>query len=70
MKNIKTLTDKNHEEFVINSSKLILIDFSAEWCGPCKAIAPIVEELATEFIDTVDIMKCDVDENVIMASLY
>jgi thioredoxin 1 len=56
-------TDDNFEGEVLKSDKPVLIDFWAPWCGPCKAIGPIVEELAGQFKDSVKIMKLNVDEN-------
>jgi len=58
-----TITDENFENEVINSTKPVLIDFWATWCGPCRMIAPIVEELAGEFNGKVKIGKLDVDNN-------
>jgi thioredoxin 1 len=57
------ITDDNFETEVTNSDKPVLIDFWAVWCGPCKLIAPIVEELATEYDGKVKIGKLDVDSN-------
>jgi len=56
-------TDVNFEGEVLKSDKPVLIDFWAPWCGPCKAIGPVVEELAEKFQDSVKIMKLNVDEN-------
>ena len=58
----KQLTDSNLEE-VLASGRPVVIDFWAEWCGPCRSISPIVDELATEYEGVVDIYTCDVDEN-------
>ena len=56
------LTDGNIKE-IINSGKPVVIDFWAEWCGPCRMVGPLVEELAKEYDGKVDIGKMDVDEN-------
>lgn len=57
------ITDSNFETEVLKSPKVTLIDFWAEWCGPCRAIAPIVEELAREYNGRALIGKVNVDEN-------
>ena len=60
---ILKLTDAEFENQVIKSDKPILVDYWAEWCGPCKMIAPVLEEVAEELSDKVLIGKLNVDEN-------
>ena len=59
----RSVTDTNFGEEVLNASKPVLVDFWAEWCGPCRMIAPALEELSVEFGDRVDIVKLNIDEN-------
>ncbi len=63
------ITNENYEALLADSKPLV-IDFWAEWCGPCRTIAPIVEELAEQFADKVNIGKCDVDNNDDVVALY
>ncbi|MCH8826444.1 MAG: thioredoxin [Chloroflexi bacterium] len=58
-----TVTDANFDEEVLQSETPVLVDFWAEWCGPCKAIAPVVDELAEEYDGRVKFAKLDVDSN-------
>lgn len=59
----KEFTDANFDAEVLKSDKLTMIDFWAEWCGPCRAISPVVEELATTYDGKVNIGKLNVDNN-------
>lgn len=68
--NVKTLTDDNFEDEVLNSEDPVLVDFWATWCGPCRQIAPIVEDLADEFEGRAKVGKVDVDENPQVAQQY
>lgn len=68
--NLKTLTDENFEDEVLNSEEPVLVDFWATWCGPCRQIAPIVEDLADEFEGRAKVGKVDVDENPQVAQQY
>ena len=62
-KNITEVTDENFKTEIIDASTLALVDFWAAWCGPCRAIAPMVEELAVQFQGQLKIGKLNVDEN-------
>ena len=63
-------TTSNFQEVVLNSDKPVLVDFWAEWCGPCKMIGPLIEELATEYDGKAVIGKLNVDENPDVAGTY
>ena len=68
--NVVMLSDADFEEKVLKSSSPVLVDFWADWCGPCKAIAPFLDQLADEFQGKVTIAKLNVDENTKYASQY
>ena len=63
MSDLIHLTDTSFEEIIKNSNIPVLVDFSATWCGPCKMLAPIIEELASEFLGKVKVCKIDIDES-------
>lgn len=61
--NIVIITNENFESEVVNSEKPVMVDFWANWCGPCKGLAPIIDEIADEYSDKVKVCKVDVDAN-------
>ena len=63
-------TDENFQSTVLDSDKLTVIDFWAEWCGPCRAIGPVVEELSKEYTGRVNIGKVNVDQNPTLSVNY
>ncbi|MDZ7261378.1 MAG: thioredoxin [candidate division KSB1 bacterium] len=70
MSQVITLTDSNFQEEVLSSHVPVLVDFWAEWCTPCKMIAPTVEEIANEYQEKLKVGKLNVDSNQITASQY
>ncbi len=68
--NVIEVTDATFEEEVINSDKPVLVDFWAAWCGPCRMVAPIVEDLADEFAGRLKVAKLNVDDNRATAARY
>ncbi len=64
------ITDDNFNEIALNTDKGILLDFYAEWCGPCKVLGPIIDELAGEFKDRVVVGKVDVDKNPKLSAFF
>lgn len=68
--NVVHVTDDSFEDEVLNANGPVLVDFWAEWCGPCKMIAPVVEELADEYENKLKVCKLDIDANPETAPKY
>ena len=64
------VSNENYKEEVLDSEKTVLVDFYADWCGPCKMMAPVVEEISEELQDKVKVCKINVDENQDLAMQY
>ena len=63
------ITDSNFKE-IITSDKTVLVDFWAPWCGPCRAVSPILDQIAEEYFDKLTVVKLNIDENPEMTSLH
>jgi thioredoxin 1 len=68
--NILTLTNDNFSKEVLQSSQPVLVDFWAEWCGPCKMLSPILDELAQEYVGRIKIGKVNVDDSQALAAQF
>ncbi|MCI2956812.1 thioredoxin [Agromyces atrinae] len=66
----RAVTEATFDAEVLNNEKTVLVDFWAEWCGPCRAVSPILDQIATENADKLDIVKVNVDENPQLAMKY
>ena len=64
------VNDSSFDELVLKSDKPVMVDFWAEWCGPCRMIAPFMDELSKEYSDKALILKCDVDNSPAIAAKY
>ena len=70
MSNLLAVSDATFDAEVLKSDKPVLVDFWAEWCGPCKMVAPVLEELSTHYGDKLKIAKVNVDENSAVSAKY
>ncbi|MGD0558534.1 MAG: thioredoxin [Streptosporangiaceae bacterium] len=66
----KVVTDATFEAEVLNSEKPVVVDYWAEWCGPCRMVAPVLEEIANEHGDKLEVVKLNIDENPAVAKRY
>ena len=70
MADLQAVTDANFETEVLKSDKPVLVDFWAEWCGPCRQVSPIIDEIAAEHGDKITFVKMNVDENPVTPASY
>lgn len=66
----RAVTEATFEQEVLKNDKPVVVDFWAEWCGPCRAVSPILDQIATEHAEKIDIVKLNVDENPGLAMKY
>ncbi len=70
MTTIEEVNDNNFERIVINSAVPVVVDFWAQWCGPCRKLTPVLEQIQVEFKDEIKVVKVDADKNINTAKEY
>lgn len=70
MSSARAVTDASFQEDVLNSDRPVIVDFWAEWCGPCRMVGPVLDQIAEEHAEKVDVVKLNVDENSETAAKY
>lgn len=70
MSSAKAVTDASFGTDVLTADKPVIVDFWAEWCGPCRMLSPILDDIAVQYSDKVDVVKVNVDENPAIAAQY
>jgi thioredoxin 1 len=66
----RAVTDATFDVEVLQNSKPVIVDYWAEWCGPCRQVAPVLEEIANEYSDKIDVVKLNIDENPTVSTRY
>jgi thioredoxin 1 len=70
MSNAKDVTDATFQTDVLSAEKPVIVDFWAEWCGPCRKLSPILDDMSVEYADKIEVVKVDVDENPAIAAEF
>jgi thioredoxin 1 len=66
----KVVTEENFDAEVLQNDKPVIVDYWAEWCGPCRMVAPVLEEIAAEYADKIEVVKLNIDDNPELSQRY